>query len=58
MKKVTNVSGRPREIAATGQTVEPDATVEVDAELASALCEQPDKWAPARSKKTPTKEAD
>lgn len=49
--KIRNVSGREREIAATGDVVKPDGTVEVDKDLGESLCEQPDNWAPVTVKK-------
>lgn len=42
--KIRNVSSRPREIAATGDVVDPDATVEVDRELGESLACQVDVW--------------
>lgn len=54
--KIQNVSGRTREIAATGQFVQPDEVVEVDEKLGKSLCQQPAKWAlvrePKKSKKS------
>lgn len=42
--KITNVSDRPREIAATGQNVDPGGTVEVDKKLGTSLCRQTRVW--------------
>ena len=53
--KVVNVSGRPREIAATGQTVQPDQAVEVPDRIGRSLCEQPDRWKPQAEVKAPAK---
>lgn len=51
MTKITNSSSSPRVVA--GQLAEPGATVEVPAELAKALLEQPDVWAkPGKRRKT------
>lgn len=50
MKSIRNVSGRAREIADTGQRVEPDASVEVDDALAKSLLEQPANWAAVTTK--------
>jgi hypothetical protein len=57
--KVRNVSGFDRLIAATGQTVEADGTVEVSDELGRSLCEQPANWEAVVSEtKTKRKEGD
>lgn len=45
------------EIAATGQVVKPGESVEVDAALGAALCEQPSNWAPAEQKPAKVKTA-
>lgn len=44
--QIRNLRSTAREIAATGQRVEPGGTVDVDDALGAALCEQPDTWAP------------
>ena len=49
--KIRNVSGFDRMIAATGQTVEADGTVEVSDELGRSLCEQPANWEAVVSEK-------
>lgn len=55
--KVTNQSAKAREIAATGQIVEPGDSVEVDDDLGRSLCEQPANWA-ASKPATKTAKAD
>lgn len=50
--KITNQDRRAREIAATGQIVEPGETVEVDDDLGRSLCEQPANWAEAKPTKS------
>lgn len=42
------------EIAATGQTVKPGETAEVDDELGRALCAQADNWQPVTGSKAAT----
>lgn len=43
----------PREIAATGQVVDPGDTADVPTEVAEQLLEQPDVWAtPTKPRKT------
>lgn len=44
MTTIRLVGSTPREIAATGQVVEPGGTVDVDDVLAVSLCDQPDVW--------------
>jgi hypothetical protein len=53
-------TGGEREIAATGQLVQPGETIEVDDDLGASLCEQVDVWADAtpRSKPKATPAAD
>lgn len=54
---ITNAREYALEIAATGDVVEPGASVTVDDELGAALLEQPDNWQPAKTKpKTKTEE--
>lgn len=57
---VTLIRDEAREIATTGQVVEPGETVEVDDELGASLCEQVDVWAAAtpRSKPKPKAKAE
>lgn len=42
--QIRNAHGATLQIAATGQYVEPGATVDVDDELGAALIEQPANW--------------
>lgn len=49
--QVKNKRSYAVEIAATGQTVEPGATVEVDDELGEALTAQVDAWEKVRASK-------
>lgn len=51
--KITNVTNRPREIAATGQVAAAGATVEVDRDLGERLCRQTRVWRDA----TPAKKS-
>lgn len=54
--RVTLICDHARELAATGQLVEPGETIEVDDDLGASLCEQVDVWADATPKtKTKTK---
>lgn len=48
--KIRNVRPWPVEIAATGEVVEPDGEVEVDADLGRSLCDQPANWRPVSKK--------
>lgn len=53
MKQIVNQRSKALTIAATGQTVEPGESVEVDDDLAAGLLEQPDNWSAAKpSRKT------
>lgn len=57
--KVKNVSGFDRMIAATGQHVEADGTVDVPDDLGASLCEQAVNWeAGASEPKSKRKEGD
>ena len=57
MKKIQNVFGRDREIAALGLWVAADETVEVPKDLADALCAQPANWKPANTTTSKKKES-
>lgn len=51
--QVTLKADQPAQIiAATGQTVAAGETVDVADDLGRSLCEQTDKWAPARKPKS------
>lgn len=58
MRTISNVSGRTRQIAATGQSVEPGGDVDIDDDdLAAALLEQPAVWATPKASKSKSKTA-
>lgn len=42
--KVTNISGRARDVPAIGQIVEAGESVEVADDIGQSLCEQVDVW--------------
>ena len=56
--KLVNKRPYALEIADTGQIVNPDDSVEVDAPLAKRLLEQSDTWGKATAKKTNKSEED
>lgn len=49
--KVKSLSSSARFIAATGQTVEPGATVDVPNDVGRDLVKQPDRWEAVKSNK-------
>lgn len=50
--KIRNLWATAREIAETGDVVEPGKTVDVDKALAERLLEQPDVWGKPSTKKS------
>ncbi len=56
--QIRNARSQTLQIAATGDYVEPDATVDVDDELGRSLLEQPDNWQPAKTPKAKTTQED
>lgn len=54
--KITNKTSRTLTIAASGQTVEPGGTAEVEPALGKSLCKQQDVWGAAPAKKTTSDE--